>query len=77
MSARIEVPGELFSNHWLNKAADDLAGARSDVDAGRLGNAVRRLYFACFHVQEPEQVRVLTEQPERFVKQIESLISTK
>ena len=49
MNAKIDVPGELFSNHWLNKAADDLASARSDVQAARFGNAVRSLYFACFH----------------------------
>ncbi len=49
MSAEIEAPGELFSNHRLNKAADDLASARSDMETGRFGNAVRSLYFACFH----------------------------
>jgi len=49
MSAETGRAGELFSNHLLNKAADDLAIARSDMEAGRFGNAVRSLYFACFH----------------------------
>lgn len=49
MNAQIEDPGKLFSKHWLDKAGDDLASARSDVETGRFGNAVRSLYFACFH----------------------------
>ena len=49
MSPDLGDPGELFSNHWLNKAADDLASAHSDIETGRFGNAVRSLYFACFH----------------------------
>jgi uncharacterized protein (UPF0332 family) len=49
MSTEIGNPGDLFSEHWLDKARDDLATARSDVEAGRSGNAVRSLYFACFH----------------------------
>lgn len=49
MSTGIRDPGELFSNHRLNKAADDLASACSDMETGRFGDAVRSLYFACFH----------------------------
>jgi uncharacterized protein (UPF0332 family) len=49
MSEKEESPAEVFGNHWLSKASDDLASARSDIEAGRYGNAVRSLYFACFH----------------------------
>ena len=49
MNAQLDDPGRLFSEHWLDKARDDLASARSDMETGRSGNAVRSLYFACFH----------------------------
>ena len=35
--------------YWLEKAAQDLASARENLSAGRLQNAVRDSYFACFH----------------------------
>jgi len=35
--------------YWLEKAAQDLASARENLSAGRLQNAVRDAYFACFH----------------------------
>ena len=49
MSVGNSDPAEVFGKHWLEKAEDDLATARSDLDAQRFGNAVRSLYFACFH----------------------------
>ena len=36
--------------YWLDKAHEDLASARDNSLAGRLQNAVRDSYFACFHV---------------------------
>ena len=38
-----------ISAYWLEKAAEDLASARDNFTAGRLSNAVRDAYFACFH----------------------------
>lgn len=35
--------------YWLEKADQDLASARENLSAGRLQNAVRDAYFACFH----------------------------
>jgi uncharacterized protein (UPF0332 family) len=35
--------------YWIEKAAQDLASARENLSAGRLQNAVRDAYFACFH----------------------------
>lgn len=35
--------------YWLEKAAQDLASAKENLSAGRLQNAVRDAYFACFH----------------------------
>jgi uncharacterized protein (UPF0332 family) len=36
-------------NYWFEKAEQDLACARDNHEAGRLLNAVRDAYFACFH----------------------------
>ena len=38
-----------ISAYWREKAAEDLASARENFTAGRLSNAVRDAYFACFH----------------------------
>jgi uncharacterized protein (UPF0332 family) len=35
--------------YWVEKAEYDIASARDNVSAGRLPNAVRDAYFACFH----------------------------
>lgn len=35
---------------WIEKAKQDLASARDNYSAGRLQNAVRDAYFACFHI---------------------------
>jgi uncharacterized protein (UPF0332 family) len=35
--------------YWLDKAEQDLASAKENLSAGRLQNAVRDAYFACFH----------------------------
>ena len=34
---------------WIEKAKQDLASARDNYAAGRLQNAIRDAYFACFH----------------------------
>ena len=36
-------------DYWIEKAEQDLASARDNYSAGRLDNAVRDAYFACFH----------------------------
>ena len=36
--------------HWIDKAQDDLDSAQVNFQSGRLSNAVRDIYFACFHV---------------------------
>jgi len=49
--------------YWIEKAEQDLASARDNLSAGRLQNAVRDAYFACFHafssvlLKEGESVR--------------------
>jgi uncharacterized protein (UPF0332 family) len=43
------LPTRHISAYWLEKAAEDLASARDNFTAGRLSNAVRDAYFACFH----------------------------
>lgn len=35
---------------WIEKAKQDLASASDNYAAGRLQNAIRDAYFACFHV---------------------------
>jgi uncharacterized protein (UPF0332 family) len=35
--------------YWLEKSAQDIASAKENLSAGRLQNAVRDAYFACFH----------------------------
>ena len=35
--------------YWIEKAEQDLASAQDNHAAGRLQNAVRDAYFACFH----------------------------
>jgi len=35
--------------YWLEKGAQDLESAKENLSAGRLQNAVRDAYFACFH----------------------------
>ena len=37
-------------HHWLNKAVESVASARSEFEAGRLAFAVNRLYYAVFYV---------------------------
>jgi len=36
-------------DYWMEKAREDLASARENLSMGRLVNAVRDAYFACFH----------------------------
>ncbi len=38
-----------FVEYWVEKAEQDIASARDNLKAGRLQNAVRDAYFACFH----------------------------
>ena len=40
---------ETLVEYWLDKADDDLASAQDNFATGRLFNAVRDAYFACFH----------------------------
>ncbi len=40
---------EIIVEYWMEKAREDLASARDNFVAGRLQNAVRDAYFACFH----------------------------
>ena len=35
--------------YWLEKAQEDFSSAHENYLAGRLSNAVRDAYFACFH----------------------------
>jgi len=35
--------------YWLEKGAQSLESAKENLSAGRLQNAVRDAYFACFH----------------------------
>lgn len=39
----------ILIEYWMEKAREDLASARDNCAAGRLQNAVRDSYFACFH----------------------------
>ena len=36
-------------DYWMEKALEDLASADDNFSSGRLTNAVRDAYFACFH----------------------------
>ncbi|MBW1732156.1 MAG: HEPN domain-containing protein [Deltaproteobacteria bacterium] len=40
---------EEFVKYWIEKAEQDLGLAIDNLKAGRLQNAVRDAYFACFH----------------------------
>ncbi len=40
---------EEFVKYWIEKAEQDLGSAIDNLKAGRLQNAVRDAYFACFH----------------------------
>ena len=40
---------QVIVDYWIEKAEQDLASARDNYSAGRLENAVRDGYFACFH----------------------------
>jgi uncharacterized protein (UPF0332 family) len=40
----------VFVSHWIDKARNDLESAQGNFQSGRLANAVRDIYFACFHV---------------------------
>lgn len=40
----------ILVSHWIDKAQDDLESARANFQSGRLANAVRDIYFACFHM---------------------------
>ena len=35
--------------YWIEKAHEDIGSALDNFSAGRLQNAVRDAYFACFH----------------------------
>jgi uncharacterized protein (UPF0332 family) len=37
-------------NYWLERVAESLDSARSELDAGRLAFAVNRLYYALFYL---------------------------
>ena len=39
----------VFVSHWIDKARNDLESAQGNFQSGRLANAVRDIYFACFH----------------------------
>jgi uncharacterized protein (UPF0332 family) len=39
----------ILVNHWIDKARNDLGSAQANFESGRLANAVRDIYFACFH----------------------------
>jgi uncharacterized protein (UPF0332 family) len=41
---------ESLVHHWLEKAAESVKSARSELEAGRLAFAVNRLYYAVFYV---------------------------
>jgi len=43
------VTEEEFVKYWIEKAEQDLGSAIDNLKAGRLQNAVRDAYFACFH----------------------------
>jgi len=43
------VTEEEFVKYWIEKAEQDLGLAIDNLKAGRLQNAVRDAYFACFH----------------------------
>lgn len=49
---------------WMQKAADALASARSELAAGRIDFAVNRAYYACFYSSSA----VLLKMGRRFVK---------
>jgi len=40
----------ILVSHWIDKAQDDLQSAQANFQSGRLANAVRDIYFACFHM---------------------------
>ena len=48
--SRDEQYRTVLVNHWVAKARDDLGSAQVNLQSGRLSNAVRDIYFACFHV---------------------------
>lgn len=40
---------QIIIEYWVEKAGEDLASARDNLNSGRYQNAVRDAYFACFH----------------------------
>ena len=40
----------ILVSRWIDRAQDDLQSARANFQSGRLANAVRDVYFACFHI---------------------------
>jgi len=40
---------QIIIDYWVEKAGEDLASARDNLESGRYQNAVRDAYFACFH----------------------------
>jgi len=48
--SRDEQYRTVLVNHWVAKARDDLGSAQVNLQSGRLSNAVRDIYFACFYV---------------------------
>jgi uncharacterized protein (UPF0332 family) len=75
--------------HWIDKAQDDLDSAQMNFQSGRLSNAVRDIYFACFHVvsalfmkegktfKKHSQVRAILDQANTFVSEMQKLLDTK
>ncbi len=41
---------QIIIDYWVEKAREDLASARDNLESRRYQNAVRDAYFACFHV---------------------------
>ena len=40
---------DIIIKYWIEKAHEDIGSALDNFSAGRLQNAVRDAYFACFH----------------------------
>jgi uncharacterized protein (UPF0332 family) len=43
------VSKDTIIKYWIEKAREDIGSALDNFTAGRLQNAVRDAYFACFH----------------------------
>ena len=40
---------DIIIKYWIEKAHEDIGSALDNFSAGRLQNAIRDAYFACFH----------------------------